>query len=149
MARAPRTFRGCCEVATRHRVACMKMTLRVLIGVVGLVVIVLAIKQFTNSVREPSANSTPPPQKIGEMFTSVENGYSHRIPQGWESKPAPPSKAAMIAAPESSGLSSNMVTTIEPYDGMLCFYLYYVNIQSLSISAVKTIGKRAYFNSER
>jgi hypothetical protein len=57
----------------------MKMSLRVLIGVVGLVLIVLAIKQF---VREPSDNSTPPPLKIGETFTSAENGYSYRIPQG-------------------------------------------------------------------
>ena len=63
----------------------MKMTLRVLIGVVGLVVIVLAIKHFTKSVREPSANLTPAPQKIGGTFTSTENGYSHRIPEGWES----------------------------------------------------------------
>jgi hypothetical protein len=126
----------------------MKMTLRVLIGVVGLVVIVLAIKQFTKGVREPSVNSTPPPQKIGEMFTSVENGYSHRIPQGWESKPAPPSKAAMIAAPESSGLSSNMVTTIEPYDGTLRSYVDDANIQSLRKRAVKGKVVRAEFTTD-
>jgi len=126
----------------------MKMTLRVLIGVVGVVVIVLAIKQLTKSVQEPSGNSTPPPQKIGEMFASVENGYSHRIPQGWESKPAPPSKAAMIAAPESSGLSSNMVTTIEPYDGTLRSYVDDANIQSLRKSAVKAKVIRADFTTD-
>ena len=126
----------------------MKMTLRVLIGVVGLVVIVLAIKQFTKSVREPSGNFTPPPQKIGETFTSVENGYSHRIPQGWESKPASPSKAAMIAAPESSGLSSNMVTTIEPYDGTLRSYVDDANIQSLRKSALKAKVKSADFTTD-
>jgi len=116
----------------------MKMTLRVLIGVVGLVVIVLGIKQFTTGVREPSGNFTPAPQKIGETFTSAENGYSHRIPQGWESKPAPPSKAAMIAAPKSSGLLSDLVTTIEPYDGTLRAYVDDANIQSLRKRAVKS-----------
>lgn len=123
----------------------MKTTLRVLIGVVGLVVIVLAIKQLTKGVREPSGNSTPPPQRIGETYTSAENGYSHRIPQGWESKPAPPSKAAMIAAPESSGLLSNMVTTVEPYDGTLRSYVDDANIQSLRKSAVKAKVIRADF----
>ena len=115
----------------------MKKTLFALIGVVVLVVIVLVIKQFPKGVPEPSIYSTPAPQKIGETFTSVENGYSHRIPLGWESKPAPPSKAAMIAAPESSGLSSNMVTTIEPYDGTLRSYVDNANIQSLRKSAMK------------
>jgi len=88
----------------------MKTALRVLIGIVCLVALVFIIKQFNKGVPEPSRYSIPAPQKIGGTFTSAENGYSHRIPQGWESKPAPPSKAAMIAAPESSGLSSNMVT---------------------------------------
>jgi hypothetical protein len=114
----------------------MKLALRVLIGVVILVAIVLGIKQFSKDVREVRGKPTPAPQKIGETFTSVEQGYSHRIPLGWERKPAPPSKAAMIAAPESSGVSSNMVTTVEPYDGTLRAYVD-TNIQSLKKSAVK------------
>lgn len=126
----------------------MKMSLRVLIGVVGLVLIVLAIKQFTKGVREPSGNSTPPPLKIGETFTSAENGYSHRIPQGWESKPAPPSKAAMIAAPKSSGLLSNMVTTIEPYDGTLRSYVDDANIPSLRKNAVNAKVIRTDFTTD-
>lgn len=113
----------------------MKIILRVLVGLVVIVVIFLVVKQVTKGVRELPAEARPAPQKIGEMFTSVENGYSHRIPQGWESKPAPPSKAAMIAAPESSGLSSNMVTTIEPYDGTLRSYVDDANIQPLRKSA--------------
>ncbi len=126
----------------------MKMTLRVLIGVVGLVVIVLGIKQFTTGVREPSGNFTLTPQKIGETFTSAENGYSHRIPQGWESKPAPPSKAAMIAAPKSSGLLSDLVTTIEPYDGTLRAYVDDANIQSLRKRAVKSKVIRTDFTTD-
>ena len=86
------------------------MALRVLIGVVCLVVIVFVIKQFNKGAPESLPYSIPASQKIGGTFTSAENGYSHRIPEGWESKPAPPSKAAMVAAPKSSGLSSNMVT---------------------------------------
>ena len=43
----------------------------------------------------------------------------------------------MIAAPESSGLSSKMVTTVEPYDGTLRSYVDDANIQSLRKSAVK------------
>ena len=101
-----------------------------------MVAIVLGIKQFSKDVRKVSRNATPAPQKIGETFTSVEHGYSHRIPLGWERKPAPPSKATMIAAPESSGVSSNMVTTVEPYDGTLRAYVD-TNIESLKKSAVK------------
>jgi hypothetical protein len=114
----------------------MKMMLRVLIGLVILVVIVLGIKQFPKGVREVPRNSTPAPQKIGDTFTSAEHGYSYRIPLGWERKPAPPSKAAMIAAPSSSGVSSNMVTTVEPYDGQLRAYVD-ANTQSLRKSAAK------------
>ena len=114
----------------------MKSALRVLIGVVALVVIVLVIKQFNKGVSEPSGYSIPAPQKNGGTFTSAENDYSHRIPQGWERRPAPPSKAVMIAAPKSSGLLSNMVTTVEPYDGTLRAYLD-ANIQPVKKSAVK------------
>jgi hypothetical protein len=126
----------------------MKMALRVLIGVVGLVVIVLAIKQFPKGVPKPSGYSTPAPQKIGGTFTSAENGYSHRIPQGWETKPAPPSKAAMIAAPESSGLSSNMVTMVEPYDGTLRSYVDDANIQLLRKSAMKGGDKGGFYHGQ-
>ncbi len=115
----------------------MKMVLRVLVGFVALVVIILAIKYFNKSVPEQFGTSTPAPQKIGGTFTSAENGYSHRIPEGWESKPPPPSKVAMIAAPKSSGLLSSMVTIVEPYDGTLRSYVDDANIQSLKKSAVK------------
>lgn len=126
----------------------MKKSLLALIGVVGLVVIVLVIKQSPKGVPEPSIYSTPAPQKIGGTFTSTENGYSHRIPQDWESKPAPPSKAAMIAAPESSGLLSNMVTTIEPYDGTLRSYVDDANIQSLRKNAVNAKVIRTDFTTD-
>ena len=124
------------------------MALRVLMAVVVLVVIVLAIKQFPKRAPERSGYSAPAPQKIGGTFTSAENGYSHRIPEGWESKPPPPSKAAMIAAPESSGLSSNMVTTIEPYDGTLRSYVDDANIQLLRKSAVKEKVIKADFTTD-
>src|SRR5213076_426858 len=42
----------------------------------------------------------------------------------------------MIAAPKSSGLFNNMVTTVEPYDGTLRAYLD-ANIQPVKKSAVK------------
>jgi len=126
----------------------MKMALRVLVGLVALVVIVLAIKHFNKGVPEPSRTSTPAPQKIGETFTSAENGYSHRIPLGWENKPAPPSKAAMIAAPESSGLSSKIVTTVEPYDGTLRAYVDDANIQSLRKDAVNAKVIRTDFATD-
>ena len=42
----------------------------------------------------------------------------------------------MIAAPKSSGLFSNMVTTVEPYDGTLRAYLD-ANIQPVKKSSVK------------
>src|SRR5437870_1742046 len=112
------------------------MILRVVVSLVVVVVIFLVVKQFTKGVREPAGESTPAPQEIGETFTSAENGYSHRIPKGWETKPAPPSAAAMIAAAESSGLSSKMVTTIEPYHGSLRAYVD-AQIQALRKRALK------------
>jgi len=139
---------SCGEDVPCDKFACMKSALRLLIGVVALVVIVLVIKQFNKGVSEPSGYSIPAPQKIGGTFTSAENGYSHRIPEGWETKPPPPSKAAMIAAPESSGLSSNMVTTIEPYDGTLRSYVDDANIQSLKKSAVKAKVIRTDFTTD-
>lgn len=126
----------------------MKTALRVLVGVVALVVIILVIKQFNKGASGPSGYSTPAPQKIGGTFTSAENGYSHRIPEGWESRPAPPSKAAMIAAPKSSGLLGNMVTTIEPYDGTLRSYVDDANIQSLKKSAVKAKVRSVDFTTD-
>jgi len=118
----------------------MKMILRVLAGLVVIVVIFLGLKQLKKGVRELPGEATPPPQEIGETFTSTENGYSHRIPKDWESKPATPSAAAMIA-PKSNGLSSKMVTTIEPYSGTLRAYVD-ANIQSFKKRALK--GKIAY-----
>ena len=121
------------------------MVLRILIGFVVLVVIVLAVKQSNKRAPASAArNSAPAAQKIGKTFTSAENGYSHRIPQGWETKTAGASKEVTIAAPESSGLSSNMVTTVEPYGGTLSAYVD-EKIQPLKKSAVKAKVKRADF----
>ena len=125
----------------------MKMTFRVLIGVAILVVIVLGIEKFTKGVRQVSGKSTLTPQKIGDTFTSAEHGYSHRIPLGWEKKPAPPSKAVMIAAPKSSGVSSDMVTTVEPYEGTLRAYVD-ANLQSVRKSAVKAKVVRKEFTTD-
>jgi ABC-type sugar transport system substrate-binding protein len=139
---------SCGDGVTCDKLAGMKMAVRVLVGLVALVVIVLAIKYLNKSVPEPFSASAPAPQKIGETFTSAENGYSHRIPQGWESKPPPPSKVAMIVAPKSSGLSSNLVTTIEPYDGTLRAYVDDANIQPLKKKAVKAKVIRTDFTTD-
>jgi len=126
----------------------MRSALGVLIGVAALAAVVLFIKQSDKGVSEPAGFSIPARQKIGGTFTSAENGYSHRIPEGWESRPAPPSKAAMLAAPKSSSLSSNMVTTIEPYDGTLRSYVDDANIQALRKSAVKGKVIKADFTTD-
>jgi hypothetical protein len=101
----------------------MKMVLRIVVGLIGLVVIVLGVKQFTKGVHEISGKSSPPAQKMGETYTSTENGYSHRVPQGWENKPGPQPGVTMIVAPKESGLSSNMVTTVETFAGSLSDYV--------------------------
>ena len=54
----------------------------------------------------------------------------------------------MIAAPESSGLSSTMVTTIEPIHGTLRSYVDDANIQSLRKSAVKAKVIKADFTTD-
>lgn len=101
----------------------MKMVLRIVAGLVGLVVIVLGVKQFTKGVHEMSGKGKAPAQKLGETYTSTDSGYSHRIPQGWESKPGPQPGVTMIVAPKESGLSSNMVTTVETFAGSLTDYV--------------------------
>ena len=65
----------------------MKMVMRIVIGLIGLVVIVLGVKQFTKGVHEISGKGSPAAQKVGETYTSTENHYSHKIPDGWQSKP--------------------------------------------------------------
>jgi hypothetical protein len=125
----------------------MKIILRVLVGLVVIAVIFLVVKQVTKGVRELPGEAAPAPQRIGDTFTSAEHDYSHRIPLGWERKPAPPSKAAMIASPKSSGVSSNMVTTVEPYGGTLLAYVD-ANTQSLRKSAVKGKVVRAEFTTD-
>ena len=98
--------------------------MRILIGVIGLVVMVLGIKQIYKGVHEMSGTSSPVPQKLGETFTSTESGYSHRIPDGWKSKPSPQAGVtAMIVSPSESKVSSNMVTTVEAFDGSLTDYV--------------------------
>jgi len=108
----------------------MKMVLRVGLGLVGLVVIVLGVKQFATGIREVSGKRTTQPQKLGETYTSTENGYTHRIPQGWGRKAGPQPGVTMIVAPKESGFASNMVTTVEPFDGSLRAYTD-ANIKSI------------------
>lgn len=101
----------------------MKMVMRVVVGLIGLVVVFLGVKQFTKGVREMSGKSSAPAQKLGETYTSTENNYSHKIPEGWQSKPGPQPGVTMIVAPQESGLSSNMVTTVETFAGSLTDYV--------------------------
>ncbi len=111
----------------------MKMVLRIVAGLVGLVVIVLGVRQFTKGVHEMSGKGNAPAQKMGETYTSTESGYSHRIPQGWESKPGPQPGVTMIVAPKESGLASNMVATVETFAGSLNDYVE-ANKQALKTS---------------
>jgi predicted Zn-dependent protease len=104
-------------------------------GLIGLVVIVLGVKQIYEGVHEMSGTSAASTQKLGETFASVENGYSHRIPEGWQIKPSPQAGVvAMIVSPSESGVSSNMVTTVEPFDGSLTDYVA-ANKQAVSAQA--------------
>jgi hypothetical protein len=112
----------------------MKVILRVLIGLVGIVAIVLGVRQFSSGIREISAKPAIQSQKMGETFVSKQNGYSHRIPLGWESKPPPPSAVEMFVAPKRSALSSNMLTTVESFAGSLLQYVE-ANKQALRITA--------------
>src|SRR5207244_7072088 len=100
----------------------MKMIMRIAIGIVALVAIVLGVRQFMQGVHEISGKPATQTQKLGETYTSTEHGYSHRIPAGWQSKPAARPEMTMIVAPKESGFSSNMVTTVETYAGSLRDY---------------------------
>ena len=108
----------------------MKTSLRILVGILGLAAIFFGIKQIIRGTKELSGQPITQTQKLGETFTSTENGYSHRIPQGWEKKPPPQAGVTMIAAPAASGFSSNMVTTVEQFDGSLRAYAD-ANLKSL------------------
>lgn len=109
----------------------MKMVLRIVGGLVGLVVIFFGVKQIMTGAREMSGKSTATqPQKLGETYTSTEGGYTHRIPEGWQSKPGAQPGLTMIVAPKESGYASNMATTIESFDGSLRTYVD-ANIKSV------------------
>lgn len=99
----------------------MKMVFRILVGLLGLVVTFFAVKQVITGVRQIAGTSTQP-QKLGETYTSSEGGYTHRIPQGWQSKPLSQPGVTMIVAPKESGYASNMSTTIQEWDGTLRAY---------------------------
>jgi len=98
------------------------MWLRLLVGIIGLIAIGVGIKQIIRGTKELTGQPVTQTQKLGETYTSTENGYSHRIPQGWEQKPPPQAGVTMIAAPAKSGFASNMVTTTETFDGPLRAY---------------------------
>jgi hypothetical protein len=95
------------------------MWLRLLVGIIGLIAIGVGIKQIIRGSKELTGQPVTQTQKLGETYTSTENRYSHRIPQGWEQKPPPQAGVTMIAAPAKSGFASNMVTTTETFDGSL------------------------------
>ena len=101
----------------------MKMPMRILVGIIGLVVVILGIKQMYKGVREMSGTAAPQAQKLGETYYSTENGYSHRIPQGWTRRQGQQPNVTMIVSPAESGVTSNMVTTVEKYDGSLADYV--------------------------
>ena len=102
----------------------MKTLMRILVGIIGLVGVIYGIKQIYKGVGEISGSRSSAPQTLGDTYTSAENGYSHRVPAGWESKPPPQAGiATMFVAPASTGLNSNMVTTIESYEGTLADYI--------------------------
>jgi hypothetical protein len=108
----------------------MKTSLRIVVGILGLVAIFFGVKQIIRGTKELSGQPVTQTQKLGETYTSTENGYSHRFPQGWEQKPPPQSGVTMIAAPKTSGFASNMVTTFEQFEGTLRAYVD-ANIKSL------------------
>lgn len=100
----------------------MKMLVRIVVGIIGLFIVFFGVRQMMNGMHE-SSGKTPASQQLGETITSNENGYRHRIPKGWLNKPAPRAGVTMIAAPPESGLSSNMVTTVESFAGSLNDYV--------------------------
>src|SRR5262249_19089652 len=107
----------------------------------GLVVMVLGVKQFTKGVHELSGKPTVSAQKLGEVYTSKENGYSHRIPEKWETKAGPQPGMTMFVAPKDSNLNSNMVTTVETFEGSMTDYVE-ANKKALSSSVpdAKVVG---------
>jgi hypothetical protein len=109
----------------------MNRLVRVVAGLVGLVVVVLGVRQFLSGVRDMSGSSpATQPQKLGETYASAEGGYTHRIPQGWQVKPAQSPILIKIVAPKESGYVSNMIATSEPFEGSLRQYVD-ANIKSL------------------
>lgn len=101
----------------------MKMFLKIAVGLVGLIVIFFGVRQMSRGVQEMSGTNSSPAQELGETYTSTQNGYSFRIPKGWETKSGPRPGMTMVSAPKESGLTSNMVTTIEPTNGSLTDYV--------------------------
>ncbi len=101
----------------------MKVVWRVVIGVLGIIAIVFGVRQVMSGVREISGKAPETqPQKLGGTFTSDEGGFSFRIPEGWQTKPAARPGMTMIVAPQESGYSANMTVSIESFDGTVRDY---------------------------
>jgi hypothetical protein len=109
----------------------MNRVVRVVAGLAGVVGVVLGVKQVMSGVHELSDGSpATQPQQLGETYASAEGGYTHRIPRGWEVKPAQPPMLIKIVAPKESGYVSSMIVTSEPFEGSLRQYVD-ANIKSL------------------
>ncbi|MGI8889742.1 MAG: DcrB-related protein [Chthoniobacterales bacterium] len=123
----------------------MKKILLLVAGLIGLIVIFFGVKQMSRGVHEMTGASSPPPQELGETYTSMQNGYSFRIPKGWETKSGSQPGMMMISAPKDSGLASNMVTTSDPFKGSLTDYIE-ANKEALrkDVPTAKIVNDTAY-----
>jgi hypothetical protein len=109
----------------------VKIVLRIAGALVALIILFFGVRQIMTGAREmPEKPAASQPSKLGETYTSIQGGYTHRIPEGWQSKPGGQPGLTMIVAPKESRLVSNMATTIEMFDGSLRTYVD-TNIKNL------------------
>ena len=94
----------------------MKLVLRLLLGIVGLVAIFLGVRQFMTGVGQLSGKApATQAQTVGETFTASDGTYSYRVPKGWEQKAGPQPGLTMFVAPKESGYAANIVTSVESF----------------------------------
>ncbi len=101
----------------------MKPLLKIVVGLIGLVVIFLGVRQMSRGVHEMNGTNSLTTPELGQTYISTQNNCLFRIPKGWESKSGPQPGMTMISSPKSSGFSSNMVMTMKPSDGSLEAYV--------------------------
>ncbi len=92
----------------------MKIALRILVGVAGLIAIVFGILQMKRGFNEISGK--PPTQEVGDLVTLPAHFCALKVPKDWEQREAP-SGGTMFTGKKGSGVVANLIVLSQDHPG--------------------------------